>query len=55
MLIPSALLDEVVKSAVAQEQLENWIMGEVQKGAELPGLYPPNAENLARYKAETGG
>jgi regulator of RNase E activity RraA len=55
VLIPSALLDEVVKSAVAQEQLENWIMGEVQKGAELPGLYPPNAENLARYKAETGG
>jgi hypothetical protein len=26
----------------------------VQKGHALPGLYPPNAENLARYKAETG-
>jgi hypothetical protein len=28
-------------------------MGEVQKGASLPGLYPPNAENKARYLAET--
>ena len=27
-------------------------MGEVEKGASLPGLYPPNAENKARYEAE---
>jgi hypothetical protein len=26
-------------------------MGEVEKGASLPGLYPPNAENKARYEA----
>ena len=25
-------------------------MGEVEKGASLPGLYPPNAENKARYE-----
>jgi hypothetical protein len=23
----------------------------VEKGASLPGLYPPNAENKARYEA----
>ena len=26
-------------------------MGEVEKGAALPGLYPPDAENKARYEA----
>jgi hypothetical protein len=26
-------------------------MEEVNKGAALPGLYPPNAENKARYEA----
>ena len=25
-------------------------MDEVEKGAALPGLYPPNAENKARYE-----
>jgi len=51
VLIPAALLDEVVAAAPEQENLENWIMGEVDKGAALPGLYPPNAENKARYEA----
>ena len=27
-------------------------MGEVERGVPLPGLYPPNAENKARYEAE---
>jgi hypothetical protein len=31
--------------------MEEWIMAEVNKGASLPGLYPPNAENKARYEA----
>src|SRR5215217_3123695 len=51
VLIPAALLDEVVATAPEQERLEGWIMGEVEKGAALPGLYPPNAENKARYEA----
>ena len=50
VLIPAALLDQVVAEAVEQERLEEWIMGEVSHGAALPGLYPPNAENLARYE-----
>src|SRR5918998_347865 len=41
VLIPAALLDEVVATAPEQENLEGWIMGEVEKGAALPGLYPP--------------
>jgi len=51
VLIPAALLDEVVAAAVEQERLETWIMGEVDAGAALPGLYPPNADNLARYES----
>ena len=54
VLIPAALLDAMLAAAPGQEALENWIMGQVQQGHALPGLYPPNAENLARYKAETG-
>ncbi len=51
VLIPAALLDEIVAAAPEQERLENWIMQEVASGASLPGLYPPNAENKARYEA----
>lgn len=51
VLIPQALLDSVIAESVEQEQLEGWIMGEVEKGIPLPGLYPANAENKARYEA----
>jgi len=51
VVIPSALLNDIVEAAVEQENLEAWIIGEVQAGASLPGLYPPNAENRARYEA----
>jgi regulator of RNase E activity RraA len=51
VLIPAALLEEVVQAAVEQEQQESWIMEQVESGAQLPGLYPPNAENQARYQA----
>jgi regulator of RNase E activity RraA len=51
VLIPAALLDEVVATAPEQERLEAWIMQEVEQGAALPGLYPPNDENRSRYEA----
>jgi regulator of RNase E activity RraA len=50
VLIPAALLDEVLAAAPEQERLEAWIMSEVENGASLPGLYPPNDENKARYE-----
>jgi len=50
VLIPAALLDEVIAQGVEQERLEGWIMSEVQRGAALPGLYPPNEENKKRYE-----
>ena len=51
VLIPAALLDEMLLLAPEQEQLEGWIMSEVARGVPLPGLYPPNAEAKARYAA----
>jgi regulator of RNase E activity RraA len=51
VLIPAGLLDAVVEAAVEQERLEGWIMNEVNNGAELPGLYPPDEANKARYEA----
>jgi regulator of RNase E activity RraA len=51
VVIPAALVNDVVDVAVEQERLEAWVMSEVEKGAALPGLYPANAENKARYEA----
>lgn len=51
VVIPAALVDEVAAQGPEQEALEAWIMNEVEGGAHLPGLYPPNAENRARYEA----
>jgi regulator of RNase E activity RraA len=50
VLIPAALVEDVVRVAPEQERLETWIMDEVTNGAKLPGLYPPNEGNLKRYK-----
>jgi regulator of RNase E activity RraA len=51
VLIPQKLVEEVAMLGVEQERMEGWIMGEVEKGVALPGLYPMNAETRARYDA----
>ena len=55
VLIPAALVAEVIPLALEQERLEAWIMEEVAAGASLPGLYPPDAANRARYEATRRG
>jgi regulator of RNase E activity RraA len=52
IVIPQALVAEIAAAADEQERLEAWIMGEVEKGVPLPGLYPPDAATKARYEAE---
>jgi regulator of RNase E activity RraA len=51
VLIPKDLVADVVALGPEQERMESWIMGEVEKGLALPGLYPMNAETKARYDA----
>jgi regulator of RNase E activity RraA len=55
VLIPAALALEIVDAAVEQERFEGWIMDEVNAGAVLPGLYPPNEANKAKYEATRKG
>jgi regulator of RNase E activity RraA len=55
VVIPQKLVADVIGAAAEQERMEEWIMGEVNGGASLPGLYPPNADNIARYKAWAEG
>ena len=50
VLIPAALAEQVAAAGPEQERLEAWIMDQVENGEKLPGLYPPNAENKARYE-----
>jgi regulator of RNase E activity RraA len=51
VVIPAALLAEVMAESVEQERMEAWILTEIAAGVPLPGLYPPNAETRARYEA----
>jgi regulator of RNase E activity RraA len=51
VVIPQALLEAVVAESIEQERLEGWIMDRVNEGEALPGLYPANAANKARYEA----
>lgn len=51
VVIPAALLDDVLALAPEQERMEGWIMQQVGEGVPLPGLYPMNAETKARYEA----
>ena len=55
VVIPAALLAEVVEAAVAQERFEGWVMGDVERGVPLPGLYPPDEETKARYARDGAG
>jgi regulator of RNase E activity RraA len=54
VLIPQSFLDHVLAEGPEQEATEAWIVNEVNNGAELPGLYPMNAETKARYAASKG-
>ena len=54
VVVPAALAEAIAQAAPEQERLEAWIMSQVEAGASLPGLYPPNAEQRARYQAQRG-
>lgn len=51
VVIPEGFLADVLADGPEQERLEAWIMERVKAGASLPGLYPPDAQTMARYEA----
>jgi regulator of RNase E activity RraA len=55
VVIPAALVEDVAALGPEQERFEAWVIEEVEKGARLPGLYPPNEETRARYEASKQG
>jgi regulator of RNase E activity RraA len=51
VVIPQAFVELILAEGPEQERMEAWIVNEVNNGAQLPGLYPMNAETKARYAA----
>ncbi len=54
VVVPAALAAEVAALGPEEERFEAWVMREVGAGRKLPGLYPPDEETRARYRADTG-
>ncbi|WZH37298.1 MAG: fumarylacetoacetate hydrolase family protein [Microbacterium enclense] len=52
IVIPPALAEEVVDAALAQEEEDAWIAGQVASGHPVDGLFPMNAEWRARFESE---
>src|SRR6266480_2512896 len=51
VVIPQNLLGFVADEGNEHERMETWIVGEVERGAKLPCLYPMNEDTKARYEA----
>ena len=51
LVIPPALVEEVVEAAIEQEREEEYIAEQVAAGHPVDGLFPMNAEWKERYRA----
>jgi len=51
VVVPQAMVEFVAHEGAEHELYESWVVDEVDKGAKLPGLYPPNDDAKARYAA----
>lgn len=51
---PAHLADAVLPAAAEQDEVEAYIRGRVLAGEKLKGLYPPNAETIAAFRAARG-
>ena len=50
VVIPPALLEEVITDAEAQELQDAWAFEQVKQGHKVDGLFPPNAEWKAKFE-----
>jgi 5-oxopent-3-ene-1,2,5-tricarboxylate decarboxylase / 2-hydroxyhepta-2,4-diene-1,7-dioate isomerase len=53
IVIPPALVEDVVDATLAQEDEDTWIAEQVAAGHPVDGLFPMNAEWRARYEARS--
>lgn len=49
IVVPHYLAAEIALPAAEQEELERFILGKVEEGHALPGLYPPNEQTMQAY------
>ncbi|MDX2376923.1 fumarylacetoacetate hydrolase family protein [Microbacterium sp. LRZ72] len=54
VVIPAAIVEDVVDDALAQEEEDTWIAARVEEGHAVDGLFPLGKEWRARYEAERG-
>ncbi|KRC60561.1 hypothetical protein ASE14_06035 [Agromyces sp. Root81] len=54
IVIPPQLVEEVLAEALEQERQDAYVAEQVAAGASVDGLFPMNAEWLARYRAAQG-
>jgi regulator of RNase E activity RraA len=54
IVIPPALVEEVLAEAETQDREDAWVGEQVAAGASVDGLFPMNAEWRARYEQAQG-
>lgn len=50
IVLPGALVAELLQAGCAQDGFERWVIEQVAAGRPLPGLYPPDAATLAEFE-----
>lgn len=51
VVLPAAIAEEVARDAVEQDELEAYVRQRVEGGDSIKGVYPPNEETTAAYRA----
>ena len=49
VVIPAGMAEEVIADAFEQECREKFILGKIEQGSSIVGVYPPDAKTLAEY------
>ena len=55
VVVPSHLAAEVAEQAVAQEELEDFLLQKITNGASIVGTYPPDEKTLAEFEVYKRG
>lgn len=51
VVIPPAVLDEILEATLANEERDEWIAARIAEGEAIEGLFPMNEQWKARYAA----
>jgi len=54
VIIPMAVANEVALAALAQEEIEAFVLTKIQAGSSIIGVYPPGDETRAEFERQRG-